>query len=75
MFTNGAPIAPLYAIVDAAKHFGLTDDDVLRAVDDCFYSADIDSTVGECMDELVSVLARRILRTVGESSRSRRPPW
>jgi hypothetical protein len=73
MFTNDTPIAPLYAIVDAAKHFGLTDDEVLRAIDECFTGADVESTVGECMDDLVGALARRILHTMAGSSQRRRP--
>lgn len=66
---NDAPIAPLRAIVDAAKHFGLTDREVLRAVDACFYNADSDATVGECMDELVNALALRILQRFAASPR------
>jgi hypothetical protein len=67
MCTSDPPIAPMYAVVDAAKRFGLTDHEVLQVVDECFSSADDDSTVGECMEELVSALARRILRTLAKS--------
>lgn len=67
MFTTDPPMAPMDAVVDAAKHFGLTDHEVLQAVDECFSSADVDSTVGECMEDLVCALARRILQTLAKS--------
>jgi hypothetical protein len=70
MSTDHAPIAPLHAIFDAARHFGLTDDEVWQAVNECFLRAD-DATVGDCLDELVVELARRILQAAAESPRRR----
>jgi hypothetical protein len=67
------PIAPLHAIFDAAKHFGLTDDEVWEALNECF-SEDGDSTVGECLDELISALARRIVEAATEPPRRRSSP-
>jgi hypothetical protein len=61
MSSQHAPTAPLQAIFDAAKQFGLTDDEVWQAVNECFRDAEFDSTVGDCLDELVIALARRIL--------------
>jgi hypothetical protein len=61
MSAHHAPTAPLQAIFDAAKHFGLTEDEVWQAVNECFRDAEFDSTVGDCLDELVIALARRIL--------------
>jgi hypothetical protein len=65
MSTHHAPTAPLQAIFDAAKQFGLTDDEVWHAVNECFRDADFESTVGDCLDELVIALARRILAAAG----------
>ncbi len=55
-------MAPLQAILDAAKRFGLTDDEVWQTVDDSLGGGvDADATVGECLQELVGALARRIV--------------
>ena len=69
MSANHAQIAPLHAVFDAAKCFGLTDDEVWQAVDECFCSADLDSSVGDCLDELLGSLARRILHAAAASPR------
>ena len=69
MFTNHAPIAPLHAIFDAARHFGLTEDEVWHAVNECLCEAEFDSTVADCLDDLVIALARRILEVAAESPR------
>jgi hypothetical protein len=71
MFAHDAPISPLYAIVDAAKCFGLTDDEVLQAIDECFCPDDLASTVADCIDELVIALARRILQAAADPHRRR----
>jgi hypothetical protein len=65
MSAHHAPTAPLQAIFDAAKQFGLTDDEVWQAVNECFRDAEFESTVGDCLDELVIALARRILAAAG----------
>ena len=61
MDTNYSAIAPLQAMFDAAKQFGLTDDEVWQTVNDSLCGADDDATVGECLQELAGALARRIL--------------
>jgi hypothetical protein len=71
MSTNHTPTAPLQTIVGAAKQFGLTDDEISHVVNECFSWADVDSTVGDCLDEIVIALARRVLQVAGESSRRR----
>ncbi|MDA0160446.1 hypothetical protein OM076_09225 [Solirubrobacter ginsenosidimutans] len=65
MSAHHAPTAPLQAIFDAAKQFGLTDDEVWQAVNECFRDAEFESAVGDCLDELVIALARRILVAAG----------
>jgi hypothetical protein len=52
---------PLGAIVDGAKQFGLTDGEVLEAVDACVYEVGGDASVAELLDELSGALARRIV--------------
>jgi hypothetical protein len=54
-------MAPLHAILEAAKRFGLTDDEVWQAVNESFDGEHAGSTVGECLCELVGALAKRIL--------------
>ena len=68
MSTDHVPTVPLHAIFDAAKHFGLTEDEVWDALNECFRGVD-DSTVGDCLDELIVELARRILDAAAEPPR------
>ena len=65
MSAHHAPTAPLQAIFEAARQFGLTEDEVWKAVNECFRDPDFESTVGDCLDELVIALARRILAAAG----------
>jgi hypothetical protein len=52
---------PLIAIFDSARKFGLTDAEVLAAVDGCVYEIGTDASVAELMDELTAALAREIV--------------
>ena len=61
MVTYHTAMAPLQAILDAAKRFGLTDDEVWQTVNDSLGGADSDAPMGECLWELAGALARRIL--------------
>jgi hypothetical protein len=61
MDTGYAVMPPLQAIYDAAKRFGLTDDEVWHTLDDSVSAVGYDATVGECLDDLTAALARRIL--------------
>jgi hypothetical protein len=52
----------LQAVFDGAKRFGLTDEEVWRAFDDCLDETGADASVFEYFDELTGELARRILQ-------------
>ena len=54
-------MSPLQATFDAAKHFGLTDDEVWETVDECLDEEGRDASLSECLDELSAALAARIL--------------
>jgi hypothetical protein len=61
MYSDHARIPPLRAIFDAAKRFGLTEDEAWRAVDESLDEAGRDSTISEYLDHLTGALAQRIL--------------
>jgi hypothetical protein len=62
MSLNDLASPTLLAILDAARHFGLSKAEVWQTVDETLRgSADRDATVGESIDELAAALARRIL--------------
>jgi hypothetical protein len=61
MDTDYALMPPLQAIFDAAKHFGLTDDEVWQTLNESLCGAGNDATVREYLEELAGALARRIL--------------
>jgi hypothetical protein len=54
-------MAPLRAMFDGAKQFGLTDAEVLATVDDCVYEVGPDGSVADLLDELAGALAHGIL--------------
>jgi len=54
-------MAPLRAMIDGAKQFGLTDAEVLATVDDCVYEVGPDGSVADLLDELAGALAHSIL--------------
>jgi hypothetical protein len=61
MYSHPTPIPPLQAVFDAAKRFGLAEDEAWRAVNESLYEVGRDATVSEYLDELTRVLAQRIL--------------
>ena len=61
MYSDPAPISPLQAIFDAAKIFGLAEDEAWQAVNESLYEVGRDATVSEYLDELTGALAQRIL--------------
>jgi hypothetical protein len=61
MYSDSTPIPPLQAVFDAAKRFGLTEDEAWRAVNKSLFEVGRDATVSEYLDELTRVLAQRIL--------------
>jgi hypothetical protein len=63
-------MSPLQAIFDAAKHFGLTDDEVWETIDESLYAAGDEATVSECLDDVTAALAGRILAKHRRASRS-----
>ena len=67
---NSTSTTPLRAVFDSARQFGLSDDQILRTVDETLGAVGEDATVSEYLDELSGTLARRIL--VVERDRSLR---
>jgi hypothetical protein len=60
--TDYNEMPPLRTMVEGAKQFGLTDAEVLGAVDACVYELGTDASVAELLDELSGALARGIIR-------------
>jgi hypothetical protein len=54
-------VPPPLAVFDGARQFGLTDGEVLLAVNECVYEVGTDASVAEFLDELTGALARSIL--------------
>jgi hypothetical protein len=69
MHSGPAAAAPLQAVFQSAKQFGLSDDDVLRTFDEAFWTVGEDAPMSEYLDELSGTLARRILDRERERSR------
>jgi hypothetical protein len=65
---------PLHMIFDGARRFGLTDGEVLLALDESLCRVDTDATVAELLEELTGTLAQSILsksqRTLAEEQRA-----
>ena len=61
MDTGSIVTAPLRASFEAARRFGLTEDEVWHTVDEVVSRAGRDATVGECLEEITAALARGIL--------------
>jgi pyruvate/2-oxoacid:ferredoxin oxidoreductase beta subunit len=51
----------LRSVFDAAKAFGLTDDEAWRAVDETVWAVGADGTLDEYLDALAAALANGIL--------------
>jgi hypothetical protein len=54
-------LPPLQAVFEAAKQFGLTDEEAWRAVDETMDAVGADATLRDYLDELSAALARGIL--------------
>jgi hypothetical protein len=64
------PTTTLQAIFQSARRFGLSDEAAWRAVDDSLLAVGRHATVAEYLDELAGTLARRILVSERDASRS-----
>jgi hypothetical protein len=58
---DDTPMAGLHAIFQGARSFGLSDEEVWWALDDCLLQVGTEATVAEYLDELTGVLAQRAL--------------
>jgi hypothetical protein len=70
MDSNSTTTTPLGAVFEAARHFGLRDDQILRTVDETLGAVGEEASTAVYIDELSGTLARRILAQ--ERDRSRR---
>jgi hypothetical protein len=61
IYEDDGAVPPLRAMFDGARHFGLTDAEVLETVDRCLYEVGADASVGELVDELTGALAQSIV--------------
>lgn len=61
MTSDCESLTSLRAVFDAAKAFGLTDEEAWRVVDGTVWSVGADGTVAEYLDELSAALATGIL--------------
>jgi hypothetical protein len=52
---------PVRAIFDAARHFGLTEDEICETADACLHDTGGEATVADYLDELTAALAARVL--------------
>jgi hypothetical protein len=59
--TQHNALPPLQAIFDAARHFGLTADEIWATLDESLSESGGDVTVAEYLDECAGALAVRIL--------------
>ena len=62
---------PLQATFDAAKHFGLTEDEAWHALEASLYDTCGDETISDVREDLVVALAARILAKQRASGPSR----
>jgi hypothetical protein len=68
-------VPPPHAVFDGAKQFGLTDGEVLVAINECLYEVGTDASVAEFLDSLTGGLARDILAKEQRAhSRQQGPP-
>ena len=64
-------MSPLQATFEAARHFGLTDDEAWHTLEATLYDSCDEDTMSEIRDELVAALAARILAKQRASGASR----
>ena len=53
--------APLQAVFESARQFGLSHEEVLKTFDQALWTVGEDATVSEYLDALTGALARRII--------------
>jgi hypothetical protein len=73
MTSDRQSLPSLRAVFDAARTFGLTDEEAWRAVDDAVWSVGADGTLGDCLEELAAALASDILDKQRRRLRFERP--
>jgi hypothetical protein len=61
MSSDRESLPSLRAVFDAARQFGLTDDEAWRAVDDTVWAVGADGTLDEYVEALSAALATGIL--------------
>jgi hypothetical protein len=70
MGAHEIPSTTVQSILASARRFGLSEAATWGAMDDALLAVGADATVGEYFDELAGRLARRILLSEREASRS-----
>lgn len=61
MDSNRSTVAPIQAVFQSAKQFGLDEGAVMETFDQALWIVGEDATMGDYLDELSAALARRIL--------------
>ena len=61
MDSNRATVAPIQAVFESARQFGLDEGAVMETFDQALWIVGEDATVADYLDELSGALARRIL--------------
>ena len=70
MDSNRSTVAPIQAVFQSARQFGLDEGAVMETFDQALWIVGEDATMGDYLDELSAALARRIL-TQERHNRSR----
>jgi hypothetical protein len=61
MDSNRSTVAPIQAVFESARQFGLSEGDVVETFDQALWIVGEDATMVDFLDELSAALARRIL--------------
>ena len=61
MDSNRSTVAPIQAVFQSARQFGLDEGAVMATFDQALWIVGEDATMGDYLDELSAALARRIL--------------
>jgi hypothetical protein len=61
MDSNRSTVAPVQALFQSARQFGLGEGEAIQAFDEALGTVGEDATMAEYLDELSAALARRIL--------------
>ena len=70
MGAHEIPSTTVQSILESARRFGLSEAATWGAMDDALLAVGTDATVAEYFDELAGTLARRILLSERQTSRS-----